>query len=417
MRSRTLLPLILGVLLAHPRPLAAQTYDDFINPGALQRIDLSINSGDWQQLKDNFADDTYYPARLEWNGVVVRNVGVRSRGGGSRSGTKPGLRVDIDRYQSTERFLGVKSFVLDNLLQDPSGIRETLAMTVHAKLGIPAPRETHARLYVNNEYAGLYAVVEAVDKRLLARVFGIVEEDTQNDGYLFDYAYIDDWRFGYLGPELEPYKAHLQAQTKENRPDEEKYRPIEELTRLINETPADRLEEAIGDKLDLDATVRFVASQNYLAQNDGLVGYAGMNNFYLYRLEGQSRHVWIAWDEDNALSATDFALDTRHGDNVLIAKLMQIPRLRTLYYQTLLDLVGLTTEGAVGGNGGWLQGEAMRETAMIADAMREDTLKPYSNAEFDAASTAAAAFSAARATYVRCNATRALGQGTPTGCP
>jgi spore coat protein CotH len=416
MRSRTLLPLVVGVLLAHPGPLAAQSFDDFLNPGALQRIDVSINSGDWQQLKDSVADDTYYPARLEWNGVVVRNVGIRSRGGGSRSGTKPGLRVDIDRYQTSERFLGVKSFVLDNLVQDASGIRETLAMQVHARLAIPAPREAHARLYVNNEYAGTYVAIEAVDKRLLARVFGIVEDDTQNDGYLFDYAYVDEWRFGYLGADLAPYEARLQAETKANAPAEEKYRPIEELTRLINETSADRLEGAIADRLDLDQTVRYVAVQNYIAQNDGLLGYAGMNNFYLYRLEGQARHVWIAWDEDNALLASDFALDTRHGDNVLFDKLMQIPRLRTLYYQTLLEVAATTTEGGDDTNSGWLQREADRQTAMIAEAMRQDVNKPYSNDEFEAVSAQVSAFNGARAAYVRCHASRALGQPLPTGC-
>jgi spore coat protein CotH len=416
MRSRTLLPLVVGVLLAHPGPLAAQSFDDFLNPGVLQRIDLSVNSSDWQKLRDTFEDDTYYPARLEWNGVVVRNVGIRSRGGGSRSGTKPGLRVDIDRYQTSERFLGVKSFVLDNLVQDASGIRETLAMQVHARLAIPAPREAHARLYVNNEYAGTYVAIEAVDKRLLARVFGIVEDDTQNDGYLFDYAYVDEWRLGYLGADLAPYEARLQAETKANAPAEEKYRPIEELTRLINETSADRLEGAIADRLDLDQTVRYVAVQNYIAQNDGLLGYAGMNNFYLYRLEGQARHVWIAWDEDNALLASDFALDTRHGDSVLFDKLMHIPRLRTLYYQTLLEVAASTTEGGDDTGSGWLQREADRQTAMIAEAMRQDVNKPYSNDEFEAAAAQVSAFNGARAPYVRCHASRALGQPLPAGC-
>lgn len=55
----------------------------------------------------------------------MRNAGIRSRGRGSRSGTKPGLRVDFDRYASDQTFLGLKSFILDNLTQDPSGVHET----------------------------------------------------------------------------------------------------------------------------------------------------------------------------------------------------------------------------------------------------------------------------------------------------
>ena len=83
---------------------------------------------DWSALKQNFKENIYYPTALQWQGVNVSNVGIRSRGLGSRSGTKPGLRVDIDRYNVDQTFLGLKSFVLDNLVQDPSMLRERLTM-------------------------------------------------------------------------------------------------------------------------------------------------------------------------------------------------------------------------------------------------------------------------------------------------
>ena len=123
----------------------------------LQRIELWLNESDWAKLKAAFQENTYYPADVTWNGQTVRNVGIRSRGLGSRSATKPGLRVDFDRYSSGQQFLGLKSFVLDNLTQDLSGIKETVAMRFFTRLGIPAPRETHTRLFVNGRYAGLYA--------------------------------------------------------------------------------------------------------------------------------------------------------------------------------------------------------------------------------------------------------------------
>ena len=55
---------------------------------------------------------------------IVRNVGIRSRGMGSRSGIKPGLRVDFDRYTTDQKFLGLKSFILRNNTQDASNMRE-----------------------------------------------------------------------------------------------------------------------------------------------------------------------------------------------------------------------------------------------------------------------------------------------------
>ena len=71
---------------------SAQSADEFFNPETLQRIDLWLNSSDWSKLKAAFQENTYYPADVTWNGQTVRNVGIRSRGLGSRSGTKPGLR-------------------------------------------------------------------------------------------------------------------------------------------------------------------------------------------------------------------------------------------------------------------------------------------------------------------------------------
>src|SRR5215218_5539072 len=147
--------LILGMAICAYAPSASQTSDDLFNPDVLHRIDLWLNSADWLKLKQDFQENTYYPADLTWNGQTVRNVGIRSRGLGSRSATKPGLRVDIDRYNTDQNFLGLSSFILDNLSQDSSGIKETTAVRLFQKLAIPASREAHTRLYINGTYAGL----------------------------------------------------------------------------------------------------------------------------------------------------------------------------------------------------------------------------------------------------------------------
>src|SRR5687767_13994840 len=210
---RFVITVAIGVVLTGTS--AAQTSDDFFNPEVLQRVELWLNEADWAKLKAAFRENTYYPADVIWNGVTVRNVGIRSRGLGSRSSTKPGLRVDFDRYSSGQQFLGLKSFVLDNLTQDHTGVKETVAMRFFTRLGVPAPRETHTRLFVNGEYAGLYALVESVDKTMMGRVFGSIGDNVQNDGYLFEYNYVlgSAWRFGYEGANLAPYKARFDIKT------------------------------------------------------------------------------------------------------------------------------------------------------------------------------------------------------------
>ena len=64
--------------------------------------------------------------------------------------------MDFDRYTSDQKFLGLKSFVLRNNTQDASNMHERLSMLLFRRLGLPASREAHTKLYINNEYAGLY---------------------------------------------------------------------------------------------------------------------------------------------------------------------------------------------------------------------------------------------------------------------
>ena len=123
------------------------------------------------ELKADFSENTYYPADLEWRGLKLRNVGIRSRGLGTRNEFKPGLRVDMNRYASGQRFLGMRAVLLDNVYRDISGIRERVAMKLFARFGLPVPREAHARLSVNGEYAGVYVITEELGEDFVRRVF------------------------------------------------------------------------------------------------------------------------------------------------------------------------------------------------------------------------------------------------------
>src|SRR5262245_37177899 len=100
--SRAVFRVLVISLLAAPAwaqdPPPGPTSDDFFNDSAVGELRLWLNDGDWEKLKANFQDNTYYPADMEWNGLQVQNLGIRSRGTGSRSANKPGLRVDFDRY-------------------------------------------------------------------------------------------------------------------------------------------------------------------------------------------------------------------------------------------------------------------------------------------------------------------------------
>ena len=211
-----------------------------------------------------------------WNGQTVRNVGIRSRGRGSRNAHKPGLKIDFDRYSTNQKFLGLKSLVLDNLTQDPSGIHETVAMRLPARGSAflrPAKRTSGYTCGANT--SGSTRSSKRSTRTLLARIYGSIGEDTQNDGWLYEFVWQEDWRFTDLGTDLAPIKLRFEATTHESETDEKKYRKVQELITLANQTPEDRLVEVLGPRFDLPGFVRFVAAQAYLGDTDGFLGVAG----------------------------------------------------------------------------------------------------------------------------------------------
>src|SRR5258708_5666308 len=83
--------LALSRVTAAQAPTPADPADAFFDDTSLQDINFSINSKDWDSLREHFKENTYYPLNMTWKGQTVRSLGIRSRGTGSRSGTKPGL--------------------------------------------------------------------------------------------------------------------------------------------------------------------------------------------------------------------------------------------------------------------------------------------------------------------------------------
>ena len=389
---------LLCALMAAPSLAQAQGPEDLFNGTVLQRIDLLVNSRDWEKLKANFQEDDYYPADVRWGGLTVRNAGIRSRGLGSRSGTKPGLKVDFNRYATGQTFLGLASIVLDNLTQDPSGMRERVAMPFYERMGLPAPREAHAALYVNGAYAGLYAVVESIDQDFLRRVFGGVEGQIENDGHLFEYKWTTEWFFTYPGSNLDAYAPLFKPVTHENASAVSLYARVEAMFRAINESPDAMFVDSVSPYLDLPLFMKHLAVQSFLGQWDGILGYAGVNNFYLYRFENSSRSQFIAWDEDNAFRAADFPILPGYDRNVLVRRAMNVPELRAAYYAALRAAVASAIE-PVGGVG-WLEAEVQLQRSIIDAAMQVDVLKPYTNAEYAAVADGLVEFARVRPAFV-----------------
>jgi len=367
----------LAVVLLVPR-IEAQTLtaDDIFNDGVVHEIRLQINPRDWAALKANFLLNDYYPAHFTWNGQTRYHVAVRSRGYGSRSPVKPAMPVDFDRYDTTQTLLGLPSIVLRNNTQDPSSLHERLSMKLFSAMGIPASRTAHARLFVNDEYAGLYLIVESIDRRFLARHFG------ENDGFLYNYQWVDNYFFGYKGADPALYSpTPFEPETHVRDADPA---PLVEMIRRINEAPAEEFLSAVGGLVDLRAFVRQAAVENFLGDNDGLLGYAGLNNFYLYRFRSNRVSTFIPWDKSEAFKSGPFHPVVWNIEDIpdsvrnrLMNRAMAVQELRDLYFDTLL------ASAALASTDGWLEQEIRLEYEQIRQAALDDTLTPFSHEAFE----------------------------------
>lgn len=389
---------------APPSEAQPDPWDPLFDDTVLHEIRLTINTRAWASLKEHYLEDTYYPANFQWNGQTVRNVGIRSRGTGSRSGIKPGLRVDFDRYSTSQKLLGLKSLVLRNNTQDSSSLRERISMRLFKRMGLAAPLEAHAKLYVNNSYAGLYSIVQSIDKTFLKDTFG------EDEGYLYKYDYPADaqpYYFENRGADPSLYvPLPFQPETHEDDPHAE---VIERLVWTINETSDGAFRTAIAEFLDLDRFLAHVAVEVFLAESDGFLGNWAMNNYYLYRFTDRNLFTMIPWDKSHAF-VDGFASSIWHyitdrepqEQNRLMKRVLSFADLRERYLDHLMNVVRSASEIAEGQSQGpgWLEREVQREYEQVRDAALADSEKPYSNEEFERAVTELGAFARHRAESV-----------------
>lgn len=409
--------LTLGIGIAGADRAAAQTQDDLFNDDTLQEMRLTLSARDWAALKANYLDDTYYPATLTWRGVTVRNLGLRSRGNGTRNGVKPGLRLDFNRYLTDQTFMGLKALALDNEYSDDSIVRESVTMKMFAKMGIPPPREMHLRLYVNNTYVGVYTAIESLDRDFVNRIYGADEANIETGGFLFSYSHVVPWNWEYLGEDLEPYAQLFQAQTRDTDSMPVLFTPIEEMVRAINLSSDDEFADAVGKYLDLPRFMKHLAVESFMAEWDGLVGFDTTNNFYLYRFRQGTLSQLIPWDKDRTFYAADLPVTTRFDTNVLVRRAMQVPALRQAFYDALAQCVAFAQEPDPADPRGWLEREIDRQTQQVAAAVAEDPVYPFPQDQFATAVAFLLDFARTRAAFVSCEVSNAESPDRdPTNC-
>ena len=215
------------------------------------------------------------------------------------------------------------------------------------------------------------------DKPLIERYFLWVWGMLQGDfGYSFEYHWIRPYYGEALGDDLAAYKPLFEPQNHTREADATLYGPIRSLVTEVNAEVDSVWRERVATWLDLEQFVTQTAIETFLSELDGLLGYEGMNNFYLYRNAGASTHRVVPWDRDNAFQRIDSPIFLRTDENIILRKALAFDDLRTLY----LDVLEASARAAL--EDGWLAGQIERLLPTIEAAALEDPKKPFSDELF-----------------------------------
>jgi hypothetical protein len=99
-------------------------------------------------------------------------VGVHLKGawGSWRDVTqKADFKIKMDAFVAKQTLFGISKFTLNNMVQDPSYIHETLTYRLYRALGVPTPRTGYANVTLNGRDYGLHLNIETMNKQLLER--------------------------------------------------------------------------------------------------------------------------------------------------------------------------------------------------------------------------------------------------------
>lgn len=151
---------------------AALIFDE----STIRTYELEVAPADWEWLNANATLEEYVPATLHFDGETYPDIAIRYKGGygslyscfdsdGNRTCDKLSIKLAFDEFDPEGRFFGLKKLNFHSMEADPSKMHDAIVYQLFRDQEVPAPRTAYARVIVNGELIGLYAVVEQIDGR------------------------------------------------------------------------------------------------------------------------------------------------------------------------------------------------------------------------------------------------------------
>lgn len=265
----------------------------------VHEVRITMDSQDfWAQLSDdyqsNYPDVPYRIARATIDGEIVDSVGIRQKGFASHfgsQGNKKSLKIDFNHFVSGTKYDGLKKINMNNGFGDPAIQRDKLCYNILDKSGVDVPRTSYAKVYLNDEYWGLYLLVEQVDRTFLKANF------SDSDGNLFKN--MSNSELDWLGSDTSTYQQIFELKTD---PSPEAWNDLVNLMDVINNTDDIIFEEEIKKVFDVDLYLKVLAVDVATGNWDSYIEHG--RNFYMYQDVDSRKFNWIPWDYNFALGGT-----------------------------------------------------------------------------------------------------------------
>ncbi|MFN8864694.1 MAG: CotH kinase family protein [Flavobacteriales bacterium] len=296
-----------GFLAALCTPLAAlfaqpsipEWSDAFLQSEvAVVRIDIHPDSLDALLNPENWYNEYEWPARFIYESSVrtdtIENVGFRLRGNTSMNASKKSFKVSINAFTPGLNWLGLEKLNLNGNANDPSLLRAKLCWDMIRHFHLAGSRTSFVRLYINDEFKGVYLNTEHIDEQFAQAYF---RDETS---HLWKCTYPAD--LNYLGSNPELYKLEAwgrRVYELKTNTEQDDYSALAEFIDALNNTPANTFQCQLERVFNVDDYLKYLAI-DVLTGNWDNYAY-NQNNFYLLRNEVTGVIEYIPYDLDNTL--------------------------------------------------------------------------------------------------------------------
>ena len=276
-----------------PKILASSLNSDvFYERGKVQEIRLQISSLNLKKMNEALPERKYVSASLIWRDIKIENIGVRYKGNSSSQPNqkhKRGYLINVKKFNKDNRFLKLRRIALDNGVQFGSLFSEPIVTDILRDLNIPSSRYNYAKLFINDDYKGIYGNVERIDESFIERHFG------SSRGPLFKVHMPGPGaNFSYVGNDTNQYKKGFEPKNKDA---EKSFNELVSFIREIDKVDQTSYEDTLHKQLILDHFLKITAVMLFAGCFDQLTGW-NPHNYYLYRNPKTDLWSYIPWDLD-----------------------------------------------------------------------------------------------------------------------